>query len=125
MHLEARKKKTAGLRHGSYTAPRQRGSAGDRPADGALLGRAALAASGVRGRCAEAGRALLALELLQRRLLPAHAAELLGDGDRELLLVGRLLRLGSTRVIQRRFNVSVSRARVPKKASTLRDRSKR
>ena len=33
--------------------------------------------------------------------------------------------LGSTREIQRRFNVSVSRARVPEKASTLRDRSKR
>ena len=33
--------------------------------------------------------------------------------------------LGSTREIQRRFNVSVPRARVPKKASTLRDRSER
>jgi hypothetical protein len=33
--------------------------------------------------------------------------------------------LGSTRVIQRRFNVSVPRARVPEKASTLRDRSER
>ena len=33
--------------------------------------------------------------------------------------------LGSTRVIQRRFNVSVPRARVPPKASTLRDRSER
>ena len=33
--------------------------------------------------------------------------------------------LGSKRVIQCRFNVSVPRARVPKKASTLRDRSKR
>ena len=32
---------------------------------------------------------------------------------------------GRTRVIQRRFNVSVPRARVPKKASTLRDRSER
>ena len=32
---------------------------------------------------------------------------------------------GRTRVIQRRFNVSVPRARVPEKASTLRDRSKR
>ena len=31
--------------------------------------------------------------------------------------------LGSTRVIQRRFNVSVPRARVPEKASALRDRS--
>ena len=34
-------------------------------------------------------------------------------------------RLGSKRVIQPRFNVSVPRARVPKKASTLRDRSER
>ena len=34
-------------------------------------------------------------------------------------------RLGSKRVIQRRFNVSGPRRRVPKKASTLRDRSKR
>ena len=33
--------------------------------------------------------------------------------------------LGSKRVIQRRFNVSVPRARVPEKASTLRDRSER
>ena len=33
--------------------------------------------------------------------------------------------LGRTRVIQRRFNVSVPRARVPEKASTLRDRSER
>ena len=32
---------------------------------------------------------------------------------------------GRTRVIQRRFNVSVPRARVPEKASTLRDRSER
>ena len=34
-------------------------------------------------------------------------------------------RQGRTRVIQRRFNVSVPRARVPEKASTLRDRSER
>jgi hypothetical protein len=34
-------------------------------------------------------------------------------------------RLGRTGVIQRRFNVSVPRARVPGKASTLRDRSER
>jgi hypothetical protein len=33
--------------------------------------------------------------------------------------------LGRKRVIQRRFNVSVPRARVPEKASTLRDRSER
>ena len=33
--------------------------------------------------------------------------------------------LGSKRVIQRRFNVSVPRARVPEKASKLRDRSER
>ena len=33
--------------------------------------------------------------------------------------------LGSTRVVQRRFNVSVPRARVPEKAPTLRDRSER
>jgi hypothetical protein len=32
--------------------------------------------------------------------------------------------LGRTRVIQRRFNVSIPRARVPEKASTLRGRSK-
>jgi hypothetical protein len=32
---------------------------------------------------------------------------------------------GRTRVIQRRFNVSVPRARVTQKASTLRDRSER
>ena len=35
------------------------------------------------------------------------------------------LRLGRTREIQRRFNVSVPRARVPEKASALRDRSER
>ena len=35
------------------------------------------------------------------------------------------LHLGSTREIQRRFNVSVPHARVPEKASTLRDRSER
>ena len=35
------------------------------------------------------------------------------------------LRMGSKRVIQRRFNVSVSRARVLEKVSTLRDRSER
>jgi hypothetical protein len=34
-------------------------------------------------------------------------------------------RLGSKRVIQRRLNVSVPRARAPGKASTLRDRSER
>ena len=33
--------------------------------------------------------------------------------------------LGRTREIQRRFNMSVPRARVPEKASTLRDRSER
>ena len=33
--------------------------------------------------------------------------------------------LGSKKVIQRRFNVSVPRARVPERASTLRDRSER
>ena len=33
--------------------------------------------------------------------------------------------LGRTREIQRRFNVSVPRARVPEKAFTLRDRSER
>ena len=37
----------------------------------------------------------------------------------------RVVDLGSTRVIQRRFNVSVPRAIVPEKASTLRDRSER
>ena len=35
------------------------------------------------------------------------------------------LRMGSKRVIQRRFNVSVSRARVPETAPTLRERSER
>ena len=35
------------------------------------------------------------------------------------------LNLGSKMVIQRRFNVSVPRARVTEKASTLRDRSER
>ena len=43
-------------------------------------------------------------------------------GRRDL---ARVERLGSTRVIQRRFNVSVPRARVPTKASTLRGRSER
>jgi hypothetical protein len=33
--------------------------------------------------------------------------------------------LGGTREIQRRFNLSVPRARAPEKASTLRDRSER
>jgi hypothetical protein len=45
------------------------------------------------------------------------------ESDRRLLDV--LSDLGRTRVIQRRFNVSVPRARVPEKASTLRDRSER
>ena len=49
-----------------------------------------------------------------------------GAPVREVRLVARdRERLGSTRVIQRRFNVSVPRARVPEKASTLRDRSER
>ena len=57
-----------------------------------------------------------------------------GLGDERVLVRGvgavalgvrEPLGLGSTRVIQRRFNVSVPRARVPGKASTLRDRSKR
>ena len=38
---------------------------------------------------------------------------------------GEYASLGSKRVIQRRFNVSVPRARVPKKASTLRGRFER
>ena len=41
------------------------------------------------------------------------------------LAIAKRLDQGSKRVIQRRFNVSVSRARVPEKASTLRDRSER
>jgi hypothetical protein len=43
----------------------------------------------------------------------------------EPLAERELRRLSRTREIQRRFNVSVPRARVPGKASTLRDRSKR
>ena len=50
-------------------------------------------------------------------------AELEGRGH--LAVERRGDRLGRTRVIQRRFNVSVPRARVPEKASTLRDRSER
>ena len=50
-----------------------------------------------------------AVELRHRRERRAEAAE----------------DLGSKRVIQRRFNVSVPRARVPEKASTLRERSER
>ena len=60
------------------------------------------------------------------------SAKILGDGDlraardglRELNARHGARRRG-TREIQRRFKVSVSRARVPEKASTLRDRSKR
>ena len=55
----------------------------------------------------------------QTRVFEKHARRLLrlhGDPDR---------RLGSKRVIQCRFNVSVPRARVPEKASALRDRSER
>jgi hypothetical protein len=44
-----------------------------------------------------------------------------GDAVEEVARVD----LGSKRVIQRRFNVSVLRVRVPEKASTLRGRSER
>ena len=47
------------------------------------------------------------------------------QAPRVAAVVGRRERLGRTRVIQRRFNVSVPRARVTKNTSTLRDRSER
>ena len=53
---------------------------------------------------------------------PGHVER---DRERELRVGGALPGLGSKRVIQRRFNMSVPRARVPEKASTLRDRSER
>ena len=48
-----------------------------------------------------------------------------GQREAPVLDGGRRGLLGRKRVIQRRFNVSVPRARVPGKASTLRDRSER
>ena len=53
-----------------------------------------------------------------RERLEAHRRR--GDVRRR-----RVQRLGSKRVIQRLFNVSVPRARVPEKAPTLRGRSER
>ena len=63
-------------------------------------------------------------ELARFRATAADVAELLKRAE----AYGNLTRSadqGRTRVIQRRFNVSVPRARVLKKASTLRDRSER
>ena len=64
---------------------------------------------------------------VRRRVLEERAAELERAAGLEAALLARERRvdLGRKRVIQRRFNVSVPRARVPKKASTLRDRSER
>ena len=85
------------------------------------------AARGRRGRGPRAegeARRGLGREVAPRRVV---AAAVEGDG----LLDGRQARdldderLGSKSVIQRRFNVSVPRARVPEKASTLRDQSER
>ena len=57
----------------------------------------------------------------EARVAPVARPAAAGDAVEEVARVD----LGSTRVIQRRFNVNVPRARVPKKASTLRDRSER
>ena len=57
----------------------------------------------------------------EARVAPVARPAAAGDAVEEVARVD----LGSTRVIQRRFNVSVPRARVPEQASTLRDRSER
>ena len=64
---------------------------------------------------------------VRRRVLEERAAELERAAGLEAALLARERRvdLGRKRVIQRRFNVRVPRARVPEKASTLRDRSER
>ena len=62
---------------------------------------------------------------LEEEAVERIAAELHGDQDLRPAHGDAVERLGSTRVIQRRFNVSVPRARVPEKASTLRGRSER
>ena len=61
----------------------------------------------------------------RERHVGRHDAELAGAVRRPRDAEADVERLGRTRVIQRRFNVSVPRARVPGKASTLRDRSER
>ena len=65
---------------------------------------------GARGRARRAPRAAVVV------LEAAAAVDVVRRDERDL---------GSKREIQRRFNVSVPRARVPEKASTLRDRSER
>ena len=68
------------------------------------------------------GLAVAALEAASRELAvaPRVEARVLRRGD--AALDGRL---GRKRVIQRRFNVAVPRARVPKKDVHVRDRSER
>ena len=61
---------------------------------------------------------------IRQRLAEGRAVRRVGRGDVERRLADAQ-RLGSKRVIQRRFNVSVPRARVPEKAPTRRDRSER
>ena len=72
----------------------------------------------------------LAVAARVRAALVREAPEPLVDERRALreapgALEAREVGLGSTRVIQRRFNVSVSRARVTETTSTLRGRSER
>jgi len=82
----------------------------------------------------DAGRALVEEDVGLAEEQPQQAVPLaqrlpvleLQDGPPERARVAAVRRgLGSTRVIRRRFNVSVPRARVPDKASALRDRSER
>mmetsp|Transcript_3424 Transcript_3424/g.11880 ORF Transcript_3424/g.11880 Transcript_3424/m.11880 type:complete len:228 (-) Transcript_3424:2-685(-) len=76
-------------------------------------------------------RVLAARAERHRRRLLGHEDEREGQEARQRPRVAaqrdrRARRVrGSTRVIQRRFNMSVPRARVPENASTLRDRSER
>ena len=64
-----------------------------------------------------------ALEAVRRRRDDAAARR--AEGVAEAQAAALRVDLGRKRVIQRRFNVSVPRARVTRKTSTLRDRSER
>ena len=73
----------------------------------------------VRGPCRVSAHVLVRVlgEEARRRLLERRARD--GDAER------RVRDLGRKRVIQRRFNLAVPRARVPETTFMLRDRSER
>ena len=102
---------------------------------GGLEARAARPLLDVRADRAAAVAAQRAVELAGERARAAGRARVVERGEgvgvdadavrEEPREAPRVRDLGSTRVIQRSFNVSVPRARVPKKASTRRGRSER